>query len=270
MSADRVSAAGTITGVNVQLADLTWAGVSETFKAYKTLNKADLLAHTGGTQEVHAVPQNPLDGQKIELLEDVTIGGSGILLVGYAENDITWGWLGQVGSITPAPPNPIFSGVVAYGKDTALQANVRDTVTVLAASGKVLTKLIVNGNAYNLSAAGAPLTNYYIADGIHGSDLQIGKKYAIQVETASEKAYPDVVLKTGETYIWTGYQWSKEERGQTASEVTEAIKNNVPQQFRTDADTSGGYFTPSEFWGGTASSEATLTKKIGGLYFITQ
>ena len=49
---------------------------------------------------------------------------------------------------------------------------------------------------------------------------------------------------------------------------TVLIDSKVPRQFRKDADVSGNYFQPSEFWSGTAAQEAALTKKTDGIYFI--
>ena len=158
--ADRVSAAGTINSVNIQLADGSWAGFSESFNSYKTLNKADLLTHTGGSQAVHAVPTNPREGQRIEPLEDLTILGSGILTVGEGTNGLNWGWLNAVGSIFPAPPNVIFNAVVAYNADPSLQANIRNKVTVRRAVSNVLTRLWINGKSYALTPAGGNPVSY--------------------------------------------------------------------------------------------------------------
>ena len=267
-TADRVTAAGTITSVNVQLANLSWAGMSEVLKALKTISMADIAQGVQEVQEVHVVPHSPRDGQKIEPLEDLTVQGAGILTVAEATNHRQWGWVGTLGGMSPVPT--LFTAILAYSRNTANNANLRGKIAVLGESGKTLTKLWIDGREYALSSAGSSLTHYWIAAGVDSSDIQPGKKYSIQVETASEKAFPDVILETGETYVWTGTHWSAEERGQTADEVRSLIESRVPKQFRDDADVSGQYFQPKRFWKGTAAQEALLTKKPDEVYFIIQ
>ena len=80
--------------------------------------------------------------------------------------------------------------------------------------------------------------------------------------TGGVKLFADVVLKTGTIYVWTGINWSKEARGQTAEEVTALIKARVPRQFRDDADTSGQYFQKACWWKGTQAQFTALTTKI--------
>ena len=47
------------------------------------------------------------------------------------------------------------------------------------------------------------------------------------------------------------------------------VNAKVPQQFRSDAITTGQFFQPTEFWSGTETQLASVTRKAGGIYIVT-
>ena len=64
ISADRVTAAGTITGVNVQLQDSTWAGHTDQKRVLKSVNKAQLGVLARGGIDARVPKQFRTDADK--------------------------------------------------------------------------------------------------------------------------------------------------------------------------------------------------------------
>ena len=276
-TADRVTSAGTITGVNIQKAEGSWAGVSEAFKSFKTLSLDDVAKQTNVAQKVHAPPSQPSVGERIEMLDDATVQGGAVLTAAEATGNEAGhyaGYLvdaaysvgtGDLGSLSP--PNATFRGLLSYSS-AYNTASYRDKTVVSVNAGYTPRRVFINGTAYAVTRIGS--TNDYILTGLDGSSIIDGHKYYVNVDNSSQtRLFPDVTLRAGVIYLWDGIRWVRDDQGQSAEEVTALINNKVPQQFRSDANVSGNYFQPSEFWSGTSTQEAALTKKDDGLYFTT-
>ena len=266
-SSERISAPGVVNDVNVQFASGVWAGQTTEQKNFRTIDKATLKSLSNSPLGVHSLPPNPQAGQRIEALNDITIRGYGIVTIAETANSLTWGYLNQVGDLQPR--NTIFNGVVCYGTDPSLQANLRNKVTILALGGNILTKLWLNGREYALTPAGSPLPNYYIATDLHASELVVGKQYAIQVETATAKAYPDRTLEQGVDYIFNGLIWVEEHEGFSEAEVNTLANARVNALVSPNALIANITTAVPKFWYGTLTQYNAITSKDANtLYYI--
>ena len=117
----------------------------------------------------------------------------------------------------------------------------------------------------NVSLSGLPDVDYYTITG----GLPAGDWDSVRFETTTAGTFvpADVVVKAGE-YTFKDSDWQIVPPRRTDDDINRLIDSKIPRQFRKDADVSGQYFQPSEFWSGTDSQEATITKKVNGLYIV--
>ena len=78
-TADRITSASTKNNVNIQYADNSWAGMSSATKAVKTVDKDSLSSIVNAPRGVHRPPSNPVEGTRIEMLNDFTVQGGAVL-----------------------------------------------------------------------------------------------------------------------------------------------------------------------------------------------
>ena len=121
------------------------------------------------------------------------------------------------------------------------------------------TKLI-----YNVD--GSPDVDYYTITG----GLPAGDWNEVRFETTTAGTFIPltVVVKEG-PYIFGGTNWQKVPKRRTDAEINDLTREQVPQQFRNDADVTGQNFQPTGFWEGTQTQFDALTKTEGTLYFIS-
>ena len=288
-STERLSAAGTLTGMNVGFLDGSWAGQVGLTRVRRTVDKRTLQAVANAVTGVHSVPTNPHEGQRIEMLNDQTIQGGAVLTAqessgstqaGVSITGLFTGYEidsrydngsagGDLGSLDPINAN--FAGLVSFSNARASGSEANKTMFI-SANGNTYAPRSVWINGVKYAVGSAVNRDFFPLTGLDGSFLKPGKKYYVNVENASgTKLFEDVVLKAGEVYLWTGIQWVKTLRGLQESEVDARINAKIPQQFRQDADTSstgtnGKYIQPKGFWCGPENEYTALTKKAGYLY----
>ena len=239
-ASERVSAAGTVNGLNIQLHDGSWAGQTGETKALRTVDKAALQAAANSAQPVHVVPSAPRDGQRIEPLADITIHGGTVitaaessgndsrgnalngLFVGYEDDSVYDSTIsGDLGSADPEDTAK-FLGIVSFSNARSAGNEANKTMVVFP-TGFVPAKAYVNGVEYALGATVnlgfKPLT------GLDGSFLRAGKKYYVNVEKSDgTRAFPDVVLSQGKIYVFDGLKWVEEKAGLNQDEVDGRIQ----------------------------------------------
>ena len=281
-SSERISSAGTKNGFNVQFKSGQWAGTTGDTKVLRTLNKSQLQTIANAVLGVHTPPTKPPEGTRIELLNDFTIQGGAVLtsaessgtssqgvnitglFTGYEEdssydNGTAGGDLGFLN-----PKNTKILGLVSFSNARAAGNQANKTMFIFP-TGQKPRNVWINGKQYS---CGVLVDNHFCQVGsLDGSFLKNGEQYYINADNSSGvKYYDDRVLKRGEVYLWTGIQWIKQIRGLAESEVDNRIKAQVPRQFRSDADSTGGLFQPAEWFFGTASEVTAKTKVQYGIY----
>ena len=277
-SSDRITAARTVNDVNVQFLDNTWAGVSDDVKAQKTLSKTSIQSIANSASSVHQPPNNPQVGQKIEMLNDYVIHGGSVLTAaeatgsaaglyaGYLADSLYTIGSGDLGSIDPVDAR--FGGLLSYSPVSNNQAADRNkTIFSRASSGFNPTGVYINGTRYALTTI--PPGDKFSLNGLDGSVLIPGHQYFVNVEFGSgSRVFPDVTLKQGKTYIWSGLTWIEEVSGQTAEEINTLINSRVPQQYRSDAVVTGGFFQAKHWSGTQAAYDALAVKDENTIYVV--
>ena len=284
-STERITSASTRNAMNVQALDNSWFGETGAGKFLKTITKHDLSVYANAIQEVHSLPGSPHEGQRIQLLNDLTVPGGAVmtaqesagtdsrgtsitgLFTGY-EVDAKYdnGSVGgDLGSLDPTNTN--FAGLLSFSNARASGSEANKTFFV-SPNGNTYapTRVWINGVRYSVGSA--VNRDFFPLTGLDGSFIKSGKKYYVNAENSSgTKLFADQSFKAGDELIYTGINWIKGLQGLAEQEVDNRIDAKVPQQFRNDATTTGGKFQPSCFWSGTESSYTALTKEAGCIYF---
>ena len=219
-TADRLSAAGTKNDINIRFGDGTYAGNSAITRQLKTLTKEQIQEIAGRALPVHALPDNPKEGQIILALNDISAPTCGLVTAAEATGaglGLYWGFLaddeytvgtGDLGSLEPKNPN--FEGFLGYAPVSQNNAAFRGKVVFQdSGSGYTPSKIIINGKKYDLTNA---LSNdYWSVDGLDSSFVRAGDKYCVNPEDATETPlYPNKTLTKGETFVFDGFQWQQE------------------------------------------------------------
>ena len=267
-STDVQTSAGTRNGMNVGFLDGTWAGQSATQRTRRTVTKSDLATAVNSARGVHRLPTNPSEGDRVELLNDLTIQGGAVmtaaesagstqagvnidgLFTGYEvdsryDNGATGGDLGSLD-----PVNASFAGLVSFSNARASGSEANKTMFI-SSNGNTYTPTHVTINGTRYAVGSAVNRDFFPLTGLDGSFLKRGQRYYVNPETATGRLYPDRQLKAGEVYLFDGIRWVKQIRGLAEEEVDSRIDAKVPKQFRSDADITGQLFQPKCWWSGT-------------------
>ena len=270
-TSSRVTSATTINSVNIQLRSGEWVGQSGTTTALKTLTKEALQAIANKAIPVHDVPSNPTEGMRIEPLNDISTEGCAVLTADEFTSS-TANYIGyldassrtqttDLGSLVPE--NNDIAGLLSY--PDSHNSSIFKNKTVFQDRGTynptTSGKVVINGTEYAITNLQS--NDYWALTGLDGSFIKDGEKYCINVKNGSgTPLYPNVTLIQGVKYFYDGLQWQEDKRGLDQEEVDNRIQTEVPQQFRSDADTTGGYFQKKCWWKGTDAEYTALNPKI--------
>ena len=282
-STEAQTSAGTRNGMNVGFLDGSWAGQSGEKKALRTYSKSQLVAITNSAPGVHSLPSVAHEGQRVELLNDITIHGGAVLTAqesaGTSSQGVNISGLftgyeidssydngstgGDLGSLNPANAN--FQGLVSFSNAHAAGNQANKTMFIRATGSYTPVAIWINGKRYAVGS----LTDrhFYPLTGLDGTFLKAGKKYYVNAESATGRLYGDVTYNAGDILSYTGTHWIKEQAGLNQAQVDSRINSKVPKQFRSDAETAGQLFQPKCFWFGSATQLAAVTKEADCLYF---
>ena len=284
-STERITSASTRNAMNVQALDNSWFGETGAGKFLKTITKHDLSTYANAIQEVHALPGSPHEGQRIQLLNDLTVPGGAVmtaaessgtdsrgtsisgLFVGF-ETDAKYdnGSVGgDLGSLDPTNTN--FAGLLSFSNARSAGSEANKTFFV-SPNGNTYapTRVWINGVRYAVGSA--VNRDFFPLTGLDGSFIKAGKKYYVNVENSSgTKLFADQNYKQGDELIWDGIHWIKALKGLSQDEVDARVNSLVPKQFRNDADTTGQKFQPTCFWSGSEANYTSATKEAGCIYF---
>ena len=284
-STERITSASTRNAMNVQALDNSWFGETGAGKFLKTITKHDLSVYANAIQEVHALPGSPHEGQRIQLLNDLTVSGGAVmtaqesagtdsrgtsitgLFTGYEvdakyDNGSTGGDLGSLD-----PTNTNFAGLLSFSNARSSGSEANKTFFV-SPNGNTYapSKVWINGVRYSVGSA--VNRDFFPLTGLDGSFIKSGKKYYVNAENSSgTKLFADQSFKAGDELIYTGINWIKGLQGLAEQEVDNRIDAKVPQQFRNDADTTGQLFQPKCFWKGTEAQYTSATKVEDCIYY---
>ena len=284
-STERITSASTRNAMNVQALDNSWFGETGAGKFLKTITKHDLSVYANAVQEVHALPGSPHEGQRIQLLNDLTVPGGAVmtaqesagtdsrgtsitgLFTGY-EVDAKYdnGSVGgDLGSLDPTNTN--FAGLLSFSNARSAGSEANKTFFV-SPNGNTYSPSRVWINGVRYAVGSAVNRDFFPLTGLDGSFIKAGKKYYVNAENSSgTKLFADQSFKAGDELIYTGINWIKGLQGLAEQEVDNRIDAKVPQQFRNDADTTGQLFQPKCFWMGTEAQYTSATKVDGCIYF---
>ena len=203
-SAARVSDGTLSRQIDVRYADGTWANGAAGAGEPRTLTNTQLKHALGGPQYVAGFPADPVLGQRVNLLRQVTINGWGILSAALTASANFAGWYGgssPAGALTEAPGNGI-AVLGSYLHGTGRRAN-KAVVARTDGSTRTPRYVWVNGRRHGVTSIGG---DFWTIDGLDGSSFVAGQDYAVQVEWTDGSAYPDRTFAPGD-YTWNGYQW---------------------------------------------------------------
>ena len=159
---------GSVSNCNIQLANGEWLGHSGVLERRRTITKEDLAQALNDVPEVHAVPNSPSDGQRVQLLNSVTVPNpaqmvprqgstaGGANYVGYFKGTP------DVGSLTPESDD-ITSIAAHWGGSGTL--NNKIVVTRSTTSTKTPTYIEVRSRRYTLVAAGSGFPHDWVISG---------------------------------------------------------------------------------------------------------
>ena len=188
-------------------------------------------------ENVHALPSDPYDGQKIFLLSDLDVPDPAILTagsekdgtnreigVGYLEASSNGGH--QIGSITPTNAD---LAELAVFNNFAPRAAVRGKVVFTRPSGKtyVPAKVIINSVEYVLTAVSGLSNSFGTVATTYAGVMKAGTEYSVNVETATGvKMFPDKTISAGATLSWDArtHRWIRDERGKSDAEIREEAR----------------------------------------------
>ena len=123
-TAQRVASARTVNAMNVQWDDGEWAGQTGETSVLKTINKETLESLSNALKAVHSPPFNPKLGQRIEMLNDLSISGGAVMtakhgtggpFIGYAKASIVTA--GAYGTLVPDNEN--FVGLQSFANQAS-------------------------------------------------------------------------------------------------------------------------------------------------------
>ena len=123
--------------VNIQYRDGSWAGVSATVKNNRTITSGDLADLSKQLTTVHTFPQNPVYGQRVQLLSSVTAQGGAVMTTA---EDSAGRFIGYGATITGSSLNPTsntISTLGSYTNDTSNAADLRNK-TAMSIGSKIV------------------------------------------------------------------------------------------------------------------------------------
>lgn len=189
--------------------------------------KAIKQFYTARAKSVSTPPSNPQKGDRIEMLADATIPGGAVLNSAVKTGTGAGTYTGYDSTTTPSLggieiQNSNFIGLASY-KSTSGTASFRNRTVFRSSQTFIPTVVTINGTDYSVTAD-ATLTSYFLlASPANGNTLQDGEKYYVNARNATLKLYPDVTLRAGHIYIWTGIRWIEESAN--IDQVDERIEN---------------------------------------------
>ena len=257
VATDGLIARGTKNSVNIQLADGSWVGQSGAEKRLRTLEKDILQIITNSVKGVHTPPTNPFDGERIEMLNNVTLQGGAVITAEEASSGagagLYTGWEDssvltdhtELGSIDKKVLSR-FLGLVSFSNARAAGNEANKTMFVFP-RGQKPRNVWINGVQYT---CGAIVNNQYCQVGsLDGGFIKAGHRYYVNFDNASgEKGYEDVTLDEGETYIWDGVRWTAQIRGLTQEGVDERIAAQVEDFAEVSKPCPPGVTSPCDKW----------------------
>ena len=289
-ASERVTSASTISGVNVQRLDNSWFGETGGGKFLKTITKNDLSTFTNSIQGVHTLPGLPHEGQRIQLLNDLTVPGGAILTASESAGTDTGGTnitglfvgyeldsrydssvSGDLGSLDPTNSN--FAGLVSFSNARAAGSEANKTFFI-SPNGNTYApnKVWINGIRYSVGSA--VNRDFFPLTGLDGSFLKAGRKYYVNAENSSgTKLFADISYKAGNELIWSGINWIKSVTGLSESAVDDRITTKVAPFSILPKPTGNTKYIPADQICqevATVSAYTALTKDTNRMYCIPE
>ena len=289
-ASERITSASTISGVNVQRLDNSWFGETGGGKFLKTITKNDLSTFTNSIQGVHTLPGLPHEGQRIQLLNDLTVPGGAILTASESAGTDTGGTnitglfvgyeldsrydssvSGDLGSLDPTNSN--FAGLVSFSNARAAGSEANKTFFI-SPNGNTYApnKVWINGIRYSVGSA--VNRDFFPLTGLDGSFLKAGRKYYVNAENSSgTKLFADISYKAGNELIWSGINWIKSVTGLSESAVDDRITTKVAPFSILPKPTGNTKYIPADQICqevATVSAYTALTKDTNRMYCIPE
>ena len=285
---DRLATATTLYDVNILDAMNEYLFKSAQSTLRRTADRSTFQKVTNAATPVRNLPENPVEGQRIQPLNDITAPGGAVLTAAEATGSgagLYTGYLidgsytvgtGDLGSLLPANTN--FAGLLSYSPATGNVASFRNRTVWQDA-----------GSAYNPTASGKVTINgvdyaitdilggdYWALTGADGSLLKAGQKYFVNVENGSgTKLYPDKTLTPGNIYFFDGLTWIEEKVGLDQSEVDARVKSLVEDFAEVAQACPPGitapcpkYSKPCWIWTGTESEHTAISPKRADVCYV--
>ena len=213
-------------------------GATPESKANKVLTKAGMIdwLNVSSTEEVDAVPANPIRGQQIIPLADIVVENPGILTAQADGDGRTAGWFGTQGSSDPTPTT--ISGVLSYASVAQNNVNVRNRIAVQRGTGniRIPATLELDGTSYPLSTT-PTLSHFFRTANNTASNLVAGQTYTWNIiYSDNTKLFPDITLIAGATYTWTGNRWL--ETGTTIDQIQRFAREEITERVSPNALTA--------------------------------
>ena len=271
-TANRLSAVGPVANCNLQTEDGTWLAHSEDMFNRRTIDKDDLAALAQRVPAVHQLPNTPVEGQKVEILNDLAVPNPAIMtpeqgtaggrnFVGYLKGSP------DVGTLVPASDK--VDSIAAYWGGSG---NINNRITVRRPSGVTDTPafLEVNGERFSLEAAGAGFTHYWVVAGSANQTEDFvrhfftdGKPVSVNVIFSdNSKAWADSNFTSGSILVWDGMKWLVD----TTSRRTDAEVNAL---IDVKVAANNMLLNLKTIWTGTqAQYDAITTKDPNTIYFV--
>ena len=274
-AAERISAVGSVANCNIQLANGTWIAHTGTVEKRRTISKDTLAQTLNDVPEVHAVPNAPVDGQRIQLLNSVSVPNPAQLVARQGSTAGGANYVGyfkgtpDVGSLTPASDD-ITSVAAHWGGSGTL--NNKIVVTRSTTSTKTPTYLEVRGVRYTLAAAGSGFPHDWVVSGAANQTEDFVRHFFnVGVDTPVNIGFsdgtsiaPDATFAAGDVIAYDAVRmmW-----------VLSSIKPRSDAEINTLANARvNARFTANNvpiFWYGTQTQyDAITTKDASTLYFI--
>ena len=236
------------------------------------------------------MPGSPHEGQRIQLLNDLTVPGGAILTAGESAGTDTGGTniaglftgyevdsrydssiAGDLGSLTPSNAN--FAGLLSFSNARASGTEANKTF-FLSPNGNTYAPSRVWINGVRYSVGSAVNRDYFPLTGLDGSFLKAGRKYYVNVEIANgDKLFADVSYKAGDELIWSGINWVKALKGLSEAEVDNRITTKVAPFSILPKPTGNTKYIPADQICqevATVSAYTALTKDNNRMYCIPE